>query len=679
MKLRYKFNLFHKLALVTSTIAVVLALVSCDPNDFKLPAWQPEFILPLVNAELGIENFILNTKGVSAGDDGLITISYNEHQSLGTLEELFPVHDQEVEFTLPSIPGLFASFGVQAKIDLATLGIDEGSNKDIKPFSIDRVLDVDIAEYFKEARFEEGKIELSIQNNLPIVLKQGLRLRITNVGSETAIYDYTITQDVNTNRTFYLQDVNLQGKVLLGALKFELYNLASDGASNIDLHDSNFIQIGVAFKDIVLDSATLKLSKLDYKSSQIKLPFVFDNGALLTEASIDNALIELESDGQIVAGLSVNIIIPNANNPGQPFVLPFDSNKSSVALTDFVLDLTANNSSQNILLVAIELIADDDGFVTLIFNKSYDAKIRFKDIDYGYLKGYLGAFKSIVEGGVKLDFLNNVQSGKLIFNDPRIKLSIKNTQGVIGTFFNDTKGLYIKGKNELLYPNEEIEVGTSLQTSSFNGAISIGEVSDVDFTINSTTEPKFNEFIGLLPTDIDYRLPVSFGTSTPDLGQFIYDKGVIAYDFNMELPLELTADNLILTDTLLNDFESDYNDLEMIKATLTATVTNYFPLNLIVQNYYLDDNYKVIDSLFLNNPNATAANLDESGKVVDPSISEFSVVVFKEKLQNIKKAKYYKPVMHMRTTDQRKVKLLSEYTVQLNIVGALDLNIDLNK
>lgn len=677
MKTNRLFKLYTHYRRILSVSSFLLLLIACDPSDFKMPSWQPDFILPLIDAQLNIEDLILTTEGVNRDDDGLISIVYTQSEDFGTLEDLLPIEDEKIKFDIPGIPGDFPDFDLNGSLQLSDLNLSSGVNIDIEPFTFNRTVDIDASDIFKEAAFESGIIEVAIENSFPFTLQSGLTLSLKNTGASNNFYTYVINQDILPNTSVVLDDMILAEKVLDGNFTIELLNLSSPGANSVTLNESNKLQIGLSFKDVVFDNAIIKLSEFTYESSEIELPLSVAYGALLTEASIDKGILELTLEDNVQNGLYVNLELPNANATGEPLIIPLE--ESAIDIDNFVMDLSANNTSHNTILLSLNISGGEDGYVALYFNKGYEAHIKLKDIDYGYLKGYLGKMNTIIEDNIKLDFHSRVQSGQLVFNNPKINLNIKNSQGVNGQFYNDGNGLYLEGKNDLLYPNQSIKIGSSLLDGSIIGAPSIGTSSDVNFIINKDTEPNFGEFLALIPNEINYRLPVLIGTDEVLFNQFIYDKGALKYDLSVELPLELAAKNLVLTDTLPCNVITDYNDLEVLSATLETTLENYFPLSIIVQNYFLDENYNVIDSLFSYNHEASSAKLDELGNVTAPGESVVSVEVSGNKLRNISSAKYYKPVILMRTTGEDNVKLLSSHSVNIKTIGSLELNVNLNK
>ena len=83
-------------------VLLLLALQSCNPTDFEMPAHQAELYLPIIDLEMDLEDLILaDTTGTLKEDSsGLVSLNYFFSDSK-TFEELFPISDVKEDFTIP--------------------------------------------------------------------------------------------------------------------------------------------------------------------------------------------------------------------------------------------------------------------------------------------------------------------------------------------------------------------------------------------------------------------------------------------------------------------------------------------------------------------------------------------------------------------------------------------------
>ena len=67
---------------------------------------------------------------------------------------------------------------------------------------------------------------------------------------------------------------------------------------------------------------------------------------------------------------------------------------------------------------------------------------------------------------------------------------------------NDGDGLYVKGKNERLYGDQEVSIGGSLEGFVIEPALEPGEPQISVIGMNKISEPDLGSFFSLLPTQL---------------------------------------------------------------------------------------------------------------------------------------------------------------------------------
>ncbi len=657
---------------------LTILLSSCNPEDIQFPSWQSEWIIPILDVDFDFKDITLSDSILTTDENGLISFVYKTTDTIGTFEELFPFTNQELLFALPGISGVTDDFSAEIGLGSQQIGLTTGHYDILKPFTANENLTLDLKDQFLGAQFEDGRLSLTLTNNFPFTINSGMSLSLNVVDNVLPIIEFTTIYDIAPNETVYLEAVYLQEIFLSGEISIVIENFKSEGGANLTILESDELNFKFVFENIVYDRAIVKSMNLNFIPSVLDLPFSFPTGALISSLSIDAGLMSINIPDYQETGLVMNFDVLSATQKNNSFIIPVGKKEVNLNLDNFILDLTKSYQPYNILSISVDVDRTNTEYVEVNFDQELTGAIKLSSLDYGYLLGYFGFAYDIIEGNTTMDLFSRVYEGKLIFENPSISFSIYNTQGISGAFFDDGNGLFIKGKNPRLFPGEEIAIGQFINHYTFNGPSLLGDFENTTIKIDKSTEPDFGEFIALMPTEIDYRIPVRFGTENVDLNQFIYDKGIVAYDLSVELPLELAAENLSLSDTVPLIAQFEYEEIEIVKAALTAKITNHFPIQLNVQIYFLDENYNVIDSLFSIKYNVQNAELNDLGIVIKPYEVIITLEITKEKLENIKQAAYSAPVFNLVTPSQQNVKILSTYTTNLKLTGEIYFDVDLN-
>jgi len=662
------------------TSLTIITAVSCTPEDFRFPVWQSEYIVPILDVEFGIKDLTLSDKSFNSDKEGLLILEYQSRDSLGTLEGLFPVTDQQSNFTIPGIPGNIPDFGTTLYLSPEKLGITPGFHETLLPISYEDILEFDLTEVFLKAQFEKGNIDLTFHNGFPFTIQSGFKLSLSHNDLEFPFFTYTTTSDMFPGDSLVIEPHALDNKTLNGNIQLTLENFQSKEAKNISINPDDRFTFKLKLGSIVFHNAFINVSDLEFETHELRIPFSLPGEARISKAVLDSGLLVINFPDYTENGPILRLTLPGFTQNGVPLSIPLGENYISMDLANLDFDFTDGDPPYNSLKAILELNPDDNPeYCEFLFSEDFNGSINIESIDYRSLEGYIGSHEEIIEGRIELDFFSRVSRGNIRFADPRISLGIYNSQGVTASFQDDGQGFYIKGQNPLLSEGVEVHIGQSLENFKLSAPTAMGESANSLLAINKETEPDFGNFLALMPTQIDFRLPVIIGTDVPEMNQFLYDKGELAIDLLLELPLEFSANNLVLTDTLPLNLDLKYDDLEIQKAVLYASISSHFPLFLDVQNYFLDEHYQVIDSLFTTWRQIQPAEISTNGIVAEPREALFAVEITRDKLLNIRNARYTIPVFQLSTPDQEVVKLISTYKAHIKLTGELDLNVDLNE
>lgn len=671
----------------TYNVSLLFTLNSCDPSDFSLPAYNADFYVPMLNIELSTSDLMLaDTLELFREDStGLVSLYYNASESR-KLEDIAPISDTKENFTIPGIPGDIPDFEVKFPVFPILLNIDTGFYQVFDPAPFNYEGKVDIQEFIS-AHFDKGLIELEIKNNFPFILDAGLVIELQNEGEEVPFFQFNLDTDLHPGESYIFENQTLDNKYLTNSFIVRIVDLHISGGTNIIIDPFNNINIDISFQQISLDKATFKQPDIEIPGFKIDLPLIFSIGSRINKGRLDGGFLSFEIP-EIDPVFTLTLRFPTVQQDGHPFTLNFNGNKMEASLNGVEIELLTRvidtlfiqDTLYNILPVEIQL-GFNDALETfdIEFNKALSGQIAITDIDYDYLLGYLGRLYDLLEIHEEPDIFDPIRFGSLGFEDPRITIGISNGIGATGQIYDDGKGVYIKGKNERLHGDTEISFGNSLNGFTLPPAFAKGSPSYSVYTLSQENEPGFRQFLSIFPTTIDVRIPVSAGTSEIEMDQFLYDDDLIGVDLGLELPLSVSADRLIISDTIEFALDINAEKYEVLRMSLEARFQNYFPLELTFQTLFLDENYTLLDSLFKEFKVVNPATIGTDGKVTNPLVEDFLILLDKKDLDLIKNVAYAVPVIKMNTPEGQYVKLFSSYKLRIQLKGELLTDINLTQ
>lgn len=665
--------------IVPVIVGLLNLFASCDPSDFQLPVHQIDLIVPLFDIELSITELMLaDTAEIIREDTSGFVHLYYELSESRRLEDMAPIDDTQFDFTIPGISGLIPDFTLNIPLGVQLLGIDTGYYASFNPpiFNYELVADL---ERFIFAEFDSGFVGLEITNNLPFVLSDGMVVELVNQDESMPFHTFSLTQSLNTGETFIFQDEDLTGKFISGTFNLRIRNLATPGAIDIYIEPEDALDFSITYTGINLSQATFLQPDLELPALSLNIPLIFPNGARIASGRLDSGWFFMEVP-EIREFLLLELTFPTALQNGNPVSFILGKTGNEVSLHDLEIDLSTTAIPYNILPLDLQLIFNDSvDTMNIAFNNPLDGSLKFYDIDYDYLAGYLGKGEYLLEEAEEIPFFHAVRSGTLIFDDPAITINVSNGVGATGKIRDDGDGLYIRGSNEKLFGDKVISVGSSLEGLSLAPAPFPGYPKTTTYILDGNNEPEFNDFLSLFPTYLEVRIPVETGTDEIIMNQFLEDDAIIKLDLGLEIPMNLSADRFILADTTEFRFELDFEKYDIQYANINTRYESYFPLELTLQTLFLNESFELIDSLFKETRFIEPAVIGVDGKVTEPLVEEFLTEFHEDELDLFQNIAYAAHIIRLHTPDAEFVKLYSSYTLKIKTTGELITDIYWNR
>jgi len=346
-----------------------------------------------------------------------------------------------------------------------------------------------------------------------------------------------------------------------------------------------------------------------------KISFSFEN-AIPQDVKIKMRILELTKNGQ---RFERDFILKYNNS------IPLKLQTEQISIDGWTLQ-----SETNSLTFHYDAILSDGQKIRLD-----NAQMNFDVIKFSYLEGYLG-YHVIAESGSIIDIglFNKWLSGSFDFEDPKIKISVDNGFGLpVRSKVNKMELTSITG-NLVNLESSLINTGFDFAYPTFS---EIGTIKRTFFEFNkdnSNIREVFNEKTKTIAYDISALVNPERDTT---IKGFITDEGYFLANVTVEVPLNGSVNQLVVTDTLdidLDDFE------EVRSAEFKAITSNDFPADMKVQAFFLDESGNNIDQLFSGDGLKLAAAIIQSNGKTIPGAEKIDYIIFdQQRFEKIRKSK----------------------------------------
>ena len=663
------------------TFFLALLIVGSCKKDIESPSWDIDIIFPISHSKIDINNIVSDSNiSIENNQSGIANLIFQQELlniNLDTLVKIDAIADEQTH-TLDS-----ASFEDVEIIDTATIGnaineipllsflLPDGSTNQI-PYipniANQDTMNIDASEYFETMTLYKGNLSVEIENNYPTDISN-INITLINASNQNIIANFNFPL-IETN-TSAVKEVSIAGQTIDENLYAILNNMdvnESNGAVLIDYSDAIITTIKIS--DIGITEATAIFPEQQLTESYKEHSFDL-GGAQIREIKIKQGTVKINVLSTLPNGKMV-YNIPSLTKNGVPFtsgdlIIP-EANSTNLTTFSFnfdgyVLDLTGQDGRENgdtintIYTESFTFIDYTGNLEEINQADSFYSFIEF-DLTTEYAKGYLGQQTfDFTSENIQTNLFNSINSGELDLNNSKISISIDN-------FIGANCDLMI---NELTASNENIEVSANINNSLYNidRAYLIGnEIVPSNTQIDISSD----EIIEILPTKIStsasFYLNKDGFTSVED---FVYPEFPIKANLNVEIPLEIIANQITFIDTAKIDLPKETN-YEIEKVYLSFN--NGFPLEAKVDLIILDHNNLIIDTI-LQKSTINSAFTDENNIVTENS--ETTLEIEYSDLTNAKKL--ISIVSFTTKPENEHVNIYPQYRLDINLSAKINSRI----
>lgn len=377
-----------------------------------------------------------------------------------------------------------------------------------------------------------------------------------------------------------------------------------------------------------------------------------------------------------VGGAAINEVFNlDPNLPNQEKIL----NLADLNLL-FNTPYTTNNDIDIVFNITV---IDDGGLVTSSGDLGINLEVQ--NIDFQLAQGDFGNQSILLDAGnidMDVDFWDDIE-GDYQFANPQISLQMENSVGVPFQINADIIGYASDGTSAALNPD-------ALQPN-YPNAVSATNPLAIDAITEIIAYDKNNsdivDLMALPPSDrLEYMgditlNPVGAIAPTPTTPNLISNNSAIGVDIEIDIPLDFTANKLMLRDTIE---DLDISDADKIMNAAVVIVTeNGYPLDVMIDKiYFTDAAYNIIDEITDNEVIDAATVFTTGAKIgeVDPSSIkevEHQIKLTQTQIENLNKTENLIINASVSTSNGGvPVKLKGDYELKftLSVQAQIDLN-----
>lgn len=363
------------------------------------------------------------------------------------------------------------------------------------------------------------------------------------------------------------------------------------------------------------------------------------NNVQLREAKLSSGFLFYKLKSTVDGELNIQFDLPGVIKNGAPLSLNVISSSASedaafvdegiIDLSDYSIDLTGSSGVNYNRIAANYLVTVYDGAAQnaeVFGSDTVSVELSFVDARVAFARGFFGDDLYDLSENIALDALADVFSGEGIqLEEISLNLKLENHLGV------DAQVLI----HQLQAQREGLN-GINLNHAIIGNPINVTRAALPLFppeVLPTSNEYFFDQdnsnvldFIGLLPHNIDLVADLQMNPFGDISGgnDFIYTDETFKLILNLDVPLCMSVDGLILQDTLY--IESDLSELPESSGDVHLYLENHFPLGGQLQLYLTSEEGDVLVADDLFEPGIQNA----FGTPISPNQSQVSIHLSEE-------------------------------------------------
>ncbi|PKQ63378.1 hypothetical protein BZG02_08305 [Labilibaculum filiforme] len=342
------------------------------------------------------------------------------------------------------------------------------------------------------------------------------------------------------------------------------------------------------------------------------------------------ANIQFQLSNPLNTEVDIHISIPNGTQAGssinQTYTLAPNVNNQveNLDLTNLNLLFNTPHTTNNDIDITFDVDIKDNASHIISGSGDLEINLTVQNIVFQLAKGDFGKQVITLDAGsfdMNVDFWDDIE-GDYQFVDPRINLSMENSVGVPFQINANITGYASDGNMASLNPDalqpnypKEVSLANPFTIDPITEVITYDTNNSQIAAVMALPPSDRLEYFGNIALNPDGATP-----ATPTNPNIISSNSAINVDIEIDVPLDFTASNLVLRDTI-NDIDISDTD-KIMNAAVVIVTENGYPLEVNIDKiFFTDEAYNVIDEIS-DNDVIDAASVFTSGTnigEVDPA------------------------------------------------------------
>lgn len=662
-------------------------------NQVEKPTWDSQILTPIAKTSINFDDLAVDSITRTQADSSVLFV-YQDTIYQFELHELVDIEFDSFERTLKldqitlgnqvfgrsvTLGEITRNMGTQGTLIRLNHGnyvdIPDAEGQSIDPES------VNANDLFETITFEEGTLEITIDNNFPVDI-ENIEYELRNSSDGSSILSGSFAA-INSGQS-ESQTVDLAGRTIESNLEMEITNFDIVGQDSVLIDTTDNISTEIRIYDILVQEATAIFPAQNLIDASENAP-LSNMGALeLENAVLKQGTLEIDIISTAEDSIYFSYEIPDAVYQGESFlerrILPPAPPDGTSEIHENIeldkpydVDLRGiNDDTINSMYNHIIGRIDSTGrLVHLSLQDSIDLIIQIREFIPREVEGYIG-WDTIMVGPEEehIGIFEKIQDGSVKPEQVSVDLQIVNGMGFRGAV----------NINEMVALNKENGEERILESSQFDDDINVGAATrDGNDNINAATRTinlnennsNINEIFEILPRHFAYNLDIF--TYQDGMGQrqpFFADesKGIYAL-FNAEIPLSFTAENIVMRDTVHFSSEKIANHEQLKDGTFKFLIDNYFPLSASMELFFIDENGATYDTIRFDNSIQAAESIDGQ-QITTPQRTSLEFYADNERIFDLINAHQLAVKFIFSTPSQNEpVKIYNNYRADFQLVG----------
>lgn len=654
------------------------------PKNFMKPDWEQGFGVPVSTFNITLKNLITEDSTLIFNPDSSIKIAFAQdslaEQSVADIIDIptqaptsqnMKLGEISIDnFTTNRVIALSELVGNLSGPTAAAINAAAGLTAPFPaiPEQAGGTYPMPALTEFSTVTFSQGSLDFNLVNNYPTPL-DSLVFELRNTGG--ASLGFARFGNVAIGAT-QLRSIPLAGKAMDNDIEITIVKILSSGNTTPTLISlASQLSIGVTGNNLVVVNGIVRIPSQDFAADTTNVDFATTDNEELYTIDLKDGQIDFNFQSSISEPIRITVVMPGISKNGAPIRDSIDvaSNATTswvIDLTNSTIDLTTNSAQPfNIIQVIVQARLISSGTLKPIdSSNAINVSYGFQDIEFSYIEGYFGQKDIVIDPGkleLDLAFLREL-GGDFLFASPDVRLKVANSIGAPIRLGLNMRGISVTKGNVDLNAAPSLLPFPTIPGTSANGVVSFNK-----------TNSQIAQLLSLPPDTITYGGNVLLNPAGNVGSNFLTDNSKIRIDMEMELPLELSASNMLFGDT--SDFNGattfgneDGSGMQIIGAKLILQNINRFPFDFNLDLSWLDSTGTQVYSK--SAPIVAAAPVDASGRVNSESRNTTSVELDAAAIQLLKNAKRMVMTFRLNTGNggTTVAKLYTDYNLSVRVL-----------